>query len=175
MQTPELAYIGLGSNLQDPLSQLRRALRALQTLPNTTLIACSSAYQNPAIGPGQQPDYINAVAALRTALNAEELLAHLQSIETAQGRERLEHWGARTLDLDLLLYGDNIIQSATLTVPHPRMQERAFVLYPLHELNPALLLPGGTALTDMIATLGAVADNMTIHKFARLITPGSTA
>ncbi|MDX9873673.1 MAG: 2-amino-4-hydroxy-6-hydroxymethyldihydropteridine diphosphokinase [Spongiibacteraceae bacterium] len=142
------AFIGLGSNLQQPAEQLRRALAALRTLPGTQLGAISSFYGNPAIGPGEQPDYVNAVAELHTTLEPMALLRRLQAIELAHGRVRTERWGARTLDLDLLLYDQQVIDEPDLTVPHPRLTERDFVLVPLAEIAPDLRLPDGSAVTD---------------------------
>jgi 2-amino-4-hydroxy-6-hydroxymethyldihydropteridine diphosphokinase len=143
-------FIGLGSNLDEPLAQLRRALNALNALEHCRLGAVSPFYGNPAVGPGAQPDYINAVAELFTTLDADALLAHLQAIETAQGRVRSERWGARTLDLDLLLYGAETIATDMLQVPHPRIRERNFVLYPLHDIAPELSFPDGTPLIALL-------------------------
>lgn len=148
------AWIGIGSNLAGPAAQLRRAIQALQALPGTRLLASSPTYRSLAVGPGQQPDYLNAVAAIETTLPALELLHALQGIEAAQGRERLERWGPRTLDLDILLYGECIIEEPELTVPHPRMLERNFVLQPLLDIAPGLVLPDGSRLQDRAATLG---------------------
>lgn len=144
------AYIGLGSNLDDPLRQLRRALESLAQLPQTTLAGCSRFYRSAPLGPQDQPDYVNAVAALDTALAAEALLDALQAIETAQGRIRTRRWGPRTLDLDLLLYGDAVLATPRLCVPHPGLAERSFVLYPLYELAPELRLPDGRALAELL-------------------------
>ncbi len=146
----EVCYIGLGSNLNNPEHQLRRALLALASLPGTRLTASSRAYPNPAIGPGRQPDYLNLVACLHTTLAPLPLLHALQAIEQAQGRVREQRWAARSLDLDLLLYGQQVIDSAELTLPHPRMRERSFVLVPLGELAPELVLPDGTPLTNLL-------------------------
>lgn len=143
-------FIGLGSNLAEPLLQLQQALAALARLPHSRLGRVSPFYRNPALGPGTQPDYINAVAELFTALDAADLLENLQAIENAQGRVRSERWGARTLDLDLLLYGEQTIATATLQVPHPRLRERNFVLYPLHAIAPDLIFPDGTSLTALL-------------------------
>ena len=144
-------YIGLGSNLQDPALQLQRATEALRRLPQSRLLAVSPHYRSPAVGPGDQPDYRNAVAALDTDLEPLALLDQLQAIEQAQGRVRTVRWAARTLDLDLLLYGDRVIADARLTVPHPRIAERAFVLRPLADLAAGLMLPGGIAVSDLLA------------------------
>lgn len=143
-------FIGIGSNLDQPLQQVHCALRALAALDGSTLGAVSPFYRNPAIGPGEQPDFINAVAELHTSLTPLELLAHLQRIENAQGRVRNIRWNARTLDLDLLLYGDRIIALPELQVPHPRVRERNFVLYPLHDIAPTLTMPDGTPLITLL-------------------------
>jgi 2-amino-4-hydroxy-6-hydroxymethyldihydropteridine diphosphokinase len=143
-------FIGLGSNLDEPSRQLQRALAALGELEGCRLGRVSPFYGNPALGPGAQPDYVNAVAELFTELDAHALLASLQAVEAAQGRVRAERWGARTLDLDLLLYGAETIDSATLQVPHPRLRERNFVLYPLHDIAPDLRFPDGTPLTALL-------------------------
>ena len=143
-------YIALGANLGNPLEQLNSALKALGNLPSSELLACSPWYLSTAIGPGEQPDYINGVARLDTALEPLVLLDQLQAIETDHGRVRGERWGPRTLDLDLLLYGGLELSSARLTLPHPRMQERNFVLYPLSDLEPELTLPCGTPLGSLL-------------------------
>jgi 2-amino-4-hydroxy-6-hydroxymethyldihydropteridine diphosphokinase len=147
-----IAYVGLGSNLGQPRQQLLRALEALGQLPATQLQGSSPFYRSRAIGPGQQPDYINAVAQLETTISAGALLSRLQAIECAQGRERLQRWGPRTLDLDLLLYDQLMVQSPSLQIPHPRMRQRNFVVVPLHALCPELTLPDGTPLAAL-ATL----------------------
>ncbi|MBH3429896.1 2-amino-4-hydroxy-6-hydroxymethyldihydropteridine diphosphokinase [Pseudomonas alkylphenolica] len=131
----ERVYIGLGSNLDEPQAQLHSALNALRQLPDTQVTAVSAFYGSESLSPGQ-PRYTNAVAALETGLAPLALLDSLQSIEAAQGRERKERWGPRTLDLDILLYGDQVIDVPRLKVPHYHMQARPFVLYPLAELVP---------------------------------------
>jgi 2-amino-4-hydroxy-6-hydroxymethyldihydropteridine diphosphokinase len=147
----ERIYIGMGSNLADPAEQLRSAVEALGQLPQTSLAGVSAFYQSDSLLPGQ-PRYTNAVAALDSALAPLELLDALQAIENDQGRERLERWGPRTLDLDILLFGDRLIDEPRLKVPHYQIQERAFVLYPLAELAPpALHMPDGRTLADMLA------------------------
>ncbi len=135
------AYIGLGSNLADPLEQVKTAISNLQLLPDTQLLRWSSLYASPPMGPQDQPDYINAVAAIETALTADQLLNALQDIEHQQGRIRNRHWGERTIDLDVLLYGQNEIDELRLQVPHPGIALRAFVLYPLAEIAPDLNIP----------------------------------
>ncbi|XHF35757.1 2-amino-4-hydroxy-6-hydroxymethyldihydropteridine diphosphokinase [Pseudomonas chlororaphis] len=147
----ERIYIGMGSNLADPAEQLRSAVDALGQLPDTELVGVSAFYQSDSLLPGQ-PRYTNAVAALDSALAPLDLLDALQAIENDQGRERLERWGPRTLDLDILLFGDHLIDEPRLKVPHYHMQERAFVLYPLAELAPEdLSLADGRTLADLLA------------------------
>jgi 2-amino-4-hydroxy-6-hydroxymethyldihydropteridine diphosphokinase len=147
----ERIYIGMGSNLADPVEQLRSAALALTQLPQTELIGVSGFYQSDSLLPGQ-PRYTNAVAALDSDLAPLELLDALQAIENGQGRERLERWGPRTLDLDIVLFGDRLIDEPRLKVPHYHLQERAFVLYPLAELAPAdLRLADGRTLTALLA------------------------
>ena len=137
------SYIGLGSNLGDPETQLTSALAALDGIPDTGLVRCSSFYRSKPLGPGGQPDFINAVALLDSGLTAIALLARLQSIENRQGRVRDGiQWGPRTLDLDMLLYGTEIIDEPGLIVPHPEMRHRNFVLIPLLELAPDIEIPG---------------------------------
>ncbi|MFJ5286069.1 2-amino-4-hydroxy-6-hydroxymethyldihydropteridine diphosphokinase [Pseudomonas sp. NPDC088429] len=144
-------YIGMGSNLADPAEQLRSAVEALGQLPQTLVAGVSAFYQSDSLLPGQ-PRYTNAVAALDSLLSPIQLLDALQAIENDQGRERLERWGPRTLDLDILLFGDRLIDEPRLKVPHYQIQERAFVLYPLAELAPAdLHLPDGRTLADLLA------------------------
>ena len=147
-------YVGLGANLGDPRAALEAAFAALAKLPATTLVARSSLYASAPVD-AAGPDFQNAVAALDTTLDASALLAALQAIELAHGRERPYRNAPRTLDLDLLLYGDQRIGSAALTVPHPRMRERAFVLLPLTELAPDLVLPDGTSIASLLPAVGA--------------------
>ena len=147
----ERIYIGMGSNLAEPAEQLRSAVQALAQLPDTQLVGVSAFYQSDSLLPGQ-PRYTNAVAALDSHLAPLDLLDALQAIETGQGRERLERWGPRTLDLDILLFGDHLIDEPRLKVPHYHMQARAFVLYPLAELAPVdLRLADGRLLKDLLA------------------------
>ncbi len=137
------AYIGLGSNLQNPVQQIVTAIEELDRLPFTTLHAYSSLYLSRPMGPSDQPAYINAVAWLKTRLDAPTLLSELHSIENHHGRNRsTERWGPRTLDLDILVYGNNFLSSQDLTIPHPGVKWREFVLYPLHEINKNLIIPG---------------------------------
>ena len=145
------AYIGLGSNLDNPAEQLRQAQTALARQPGIHLAACSRFYRSAPLGPQDQPDYVNAVAALDTELAPEALLDALQAVEAAQGRVRLRRWGPRTLDLDILLYGDAVLATPRLSVPHPGLAERNFVLHPLAELAPDLVLPDGRTLAELLA------------------------
>lgn len=137
------AYVGLGSNLAGPRRQVNSGLRGLAALDRSRLVRCSSLYGSPPMGGLPQPDYVNAVAHIVTRLEAGELLERLRALEHAHGRVRgEERWAARTLDLDLLLYGDARIHTAALQVPHPGLAERDFVLVPLREVAPALVVPG---------------------------------
>ncbi|MDF2794979.1 MAG: 2-amino-4-hydroxy-6-hydroxymethyldihydropteridine diphosphokinase [Pseudomonas orientalis] len=146
----ERIYIGMGSNLAAPQQQLRSAIDALAQLPGTTLAGVSAFYQSDSLLPGQ-PRYTNAVAALDCDLAPLDLLDALQAIENDQGRQRVERWGPRTLDLDILLFGDCLIDEPRLKVPHYQMHLRAFVLYPLAELAPAnLQLPDGKSLSGLL-------------------------
>lgn len=148
----ERVYIGLGSNLSTPLQQLHSALAALDLIPQTQLVAHSSFYASDPLGPADQPRYVNAVAALDTELQPWVLLDALQRIEQEQGRVRkAERWGPRTLDLDILTFGQRQISDEHLTVPHYHMHARAFVLYPLAELAPQLALSDGRTLTELLA------------------------
>lgn len=136
------AYIGLGSNLDGPMSQVMQALEELDQLPQSRCVARSSLYLSKPMGPPDQPEYVNAAAALDTSLGAEQLLQCLQALEQRHGRVRGgQRWGARALDLDLLAYGQARIDTEVLTVPHPGIVARDFVLYPLYEIAPALELP----------------------------------
>lgn len=150
-----LAYVGLGSNLDGPEQQVRMAIAELAELPDTRLIDVSPLYVSPPLGPSGQPDYVNGVAMLDTGLAPHALLDCLQTLEDLHHRVRDVRWGARTLDLDLLLYGDEIIRSPRLTVPHPEIGKRAFVLIPLSDLAPALSVPGMGKLSDLIAPFAA--------------------
>ena len=142
-------YIALGSNLEHPQAQLTAALQALNELSDSRLTAVSSFYQSKPLGPQDQPDYVNAVACLETSLAPLALLDELQRIEHEQGRVRLRRWGERTLDLDILLYADHIIQSERLTVPHYDMHQREFVIIPLVEIAPHLVLPNGQSIQTL--------------------------
>lgn len=145
------AFIGLGSNLENPRQQVSTALQELATLPATRVSARSSLYSSAPLGPTDQPAYINAVARLETQLPAAVLLEALQAIEAQHGRVRKgEHWGPRTLDLDILLYAAEQIDTARLRVPHPGIAARNFVLQPLAEIAPALEIPGIGAVRELL-------------------------
>lgn len=139
-------FIGLGSNLDDPISQVMSACQALGQLPDSELVTVSSLYSSKPVGPQDQPDFINAVAMLDTRLTAEALLDALQAQEQAQGRVRRRHWGERSIDLDLLLYGQHTIQTERLIVPHKELTSRSFVVVPILEIAPLLALPNGQKL-----------------------------
>lgn len=144
-----LAYIGLGANLGDARGALASALAALGALPDTSLLRCSSVWRSAPID-SSGPDYLNAVVELRTALAPIELLQRLQAIELAHGRERPYRNAPRTLDLDLLLVDALMLDTPELTLPHPRAHERAFVLAPLAELAPALVIPGRGRVSELL-------------------------
>jgi 2-amino-4-hydroxy-6-hydroxymethyldihydropteridine diphosphokinase len=141
-----LAYIAIGSNLASPLEQVNAAVNALAEIPDSRVISVSSFYRTPPLGPQDQPDYLNAAVALETTLDADALLNHTQRIELQQGRTRkAERWGPRTLDLDIMLFGNEVINTPRLTVPHYDMQNRGFMLWPLFEIAPELRFPDGPA------------------------------
>ncbi|WP_338057553.1 2-amino-4-hydroxy-6-hydroxymethyldihydropteridine diphosphokinase [Sulfuriflexus mobilis] len=145
------AYIGLGSNLGEPLKQLQTAFAALDKLTNTRVSKRSSFYASKPMGPADQPDYINAVAEIETALAPQDLLLAMQAIEQLQGRDRSgERWGPRTLDLDILLYAEEVIATDSLQVPHPGLAGRDFVLIPLAEIAPDVVIPGQSALRQLL-------------------------
>lgn len=145
------AFIGLGANLGEREAQVRRALAALADLPGTRLLAASSFYRSAPVGVGAQPDFINAVAEIQTTLAARALLEALLAAERRFGRRREFPGAPRTLDLDLLLYGDRVIAEPGLIVPHPRMHERAFVLAPLAEIAPDIAIPGKGQVKTLLA------------------------
>lgn len=150
----EIVYLGLGANLNAPREQLVNAVVALRQLPHSEFIAVSHHYASKPMGPQDQPDYVNAVAAIKTTLSPEQLLDLTQKIELEHGRVRKkERWGPRTLDIDILLFGEQIINTERLTVPHYGLTEREFVVYPLLEIAPNLLLPSGIKLNTITATL----------------------
>jgi len=145
------AFIGLGSNLETPLEQVTRAVQEIAQLDQTELLAQSRWYRSNPVGPEGQPDYINGAVLISTALDAHELLDKLQDIENAHRRVRKLHWGPRTLDLDILLFGQQTIATERLTVPHAYLRERSFVLYPLADMCRDLVLPSGEELESLLA------------------------
>ena len=148
---PRRCYIGLGSNLREPAAQIAEAFGELERLPRTLLVRRSSLYRSAPIGKPDQPEFINAVAVLETELSPAELLEALLAIEAHHGRVRGEPNGPRTLDLDLLLFGDEVIHLPQLDVPHPRMHERAFVLRPLAEVDPEAVIPGQRPMRELLS------------------------
>ena len=154
-----VAFIGLGSNLgnerngifESPKQQLLNAIQSIDNQTTIHLISTSYFYQTEAIGPGDQPDYINAAIKIKTSLSANQLLLALQNIENQQGRVRKERWGARTLDLDILIFDQLIENSEQLILPHPRAHERAFVLAPLNDLDPNLVIPKRGNISSLLA------------------------
>lgn len=155
-------FIALGSNLDNPLQQVICAARAISTLRNCQLDAWSPVYVSAPQGGIEQPDFMNAVVRVKTELDPFELLDALQAIERAQGREREVHWGPRTIDLDIILFADQVLHTDRLVVPHPHWENRAFVVFPLFDINPDLILPGGQTLREI---KGQLAE----QKLARLL------
>jgi 2-amino-4-hydroxy-6-hydroxymethyldihydropteridine diphosphokinase len=151
------ASIGLGANLGDAVATVKSALQALDALPGTRLVRASRLYQTPAWGKTDQPAFVNAAAIVETSLDARALLDAMLAIERDFGRDRAtdgsDRWGARTLDLDLLLYGDDTIDEPGLRVPHPHLHERAFALVPLVEIAPELVIPGHGRAADLVAAM----------------------
>lgn len=156
MQKKITAYIGLGSNLSDPRAQVIDAAKAIGDISASNVIALSSLYLSKPMGPQDQDDYINAVIALETSLSALELLDALQGIENSAGRVRKDNrWGARILDCDILLYGNESIRNERLTVPHYGMKLREFVLLPLAEIAPSLRLPDGSSISELASEISS--------------------
>lgn len=156
------AYIGLGANLDDPAAQVEQALEELSRLTESRLAARSSLYSSAPVGYAEQPDFINAVAAIETRLSPRGLLEALLDIEHTHGRNRTFRNAPRTLDLDLLLYGDAHFHEENLTLPHPRMHERAFVLLPLVEIAPGLMIPGHGSVDALLSLCG----NQSVHQYS---------
>ncbi|WP_312155743.1 2-amino-4-hydroxy-6-hydroxymethyldihydropteridine diphosphokinase [Lelliottia nimipressuralis] len=151
-----LAYIAIGSNQASPLEQVNAAVQALGEIPQSRLVKVSAFYRTPPLGPQDQPDYLNAAVVLETSLDAETLLDNTQRIELQQGRQRkAERWGPRTLDLDIMLFGDEVINTDRLTVPHYDMKNRGFMLWPLWEVAPELTFPNGESLQAILQQLNA--------------------
>jgi len=150
-----VAYVALGANICDPRRQLEAAIEQLKNLPDTDFVLVSGFYRSAPLGYVDQADFLNAVARLDTTLPAEQLLENLQKMEQRQSRERSFPNAPRTLDLDLLLYGDSILDSPRLTLPHPRMHERAFVLQPLLELDSEISIPGKGKAGALLSACGS--------------------
>lgn len=149
-----ICYIGIGANLNNPAHQIQLALGSLQQLAQSRLLVHSSTYGSKPLGPQDQPDYQNAVAKIETQLSPLALLDALQAIEQQQGRVKLRHWGERCIDLDILLYDQQCIQHPRLTVPHSELKKRSFVVTPLQEIAPDLILPDGSAITEIEPEFG---------------------
>lgn len=150
------AYVALGSNLDDPSAQIRAALLRLQTLEATRLVSTSRLYRSAPLGPQDQPEFVNAVVGLLTHLEPRELLVRLKQVEADMGREvPVRRWGPRRIDLDLLVYGTQRIDEPDLIVPHPGVPERNFVLYPLRDIAPDLIVPGQGSVTSLAARVGS--------------------
>jgi 2-amino-4-hydroxy-6-hydroxymethyldihydropteridine diphosphokinase len=157
-----IAYVGLGSNVGDREAMLRMALEQLAALPSTALTKASSFYETEPVGVSDQPWFLNAVAELDTDLTPGQLMWNLQRVERALGRSRRERWGPRTIDLDLLLAGDLVIEEPGLVLPHPELLNRAFALVPLVEIDPLLVHPvTGETLLQHLARLGS---GKTVHR-----------
>lgn len=154
--TQTTTYIGLGSNMQNPLKQLNLAVAALNEIPDTEVLAVSDFYWNKAQGPVPQDDFLNGVACLTTKLSPALLHQHLILIENKHGRKRDVRYGPRILDLDLLLYDDLQINTATLTIPHPEIRNRNFVLFPLKQIAPQLTLPTGEKIADLLKKVPSI-------------------
>lgn len=146
----QLGYVGLGSNLDNPVKQVERAIELIGELSGTMVKARSSLYRSAPLGPVEQPDFVNAAVTVQTVLGARELLDQLQDIERVLGRERGKRWGPRVIDLDLLVFADEVINEPGLKVPHPGIGERNFVLLPLREIAPELVIPGLGRLADIV-------------------------
>lgn len=145
-----IAYIGLGSNLEQPYQQIKNAIIAINNLSNTHIIADSGYFKSKPMGPENQPDYVNAVVELHTLLSAVELLEQCQAIEKQQGRIKTRHWGERTIDLDILMFADTQMETDNLTLPHPGICQRDFVYIPLLKLRPDIVVPGKGVLKTIV-------------------------
>lgn len=144
------AFVALGSNLGDPAQQIHRALEAISAIDSARLLRVSRLYRSPPWGPVAQPAFVNAVAELACVLEPAELLAELLAIEVTMGRERRERWGPRIIDLDLLWFGGRVVDTPTLSIPHPHLAERAFVLQPWADLDPGCVVPGRGSVGDLL-------------------------
>lgn len=160
----ERIFIGLGSNQGKSLALLRKARQEMASLPSTEIVRCSSLYRTAAWGKTGQADFINQVVELKTALSPYDLLAALQNIEIKLGRRKAERWGPRAIDLDILLYGQEVITGRELTIPHPYMRERRFVLIPLAEIAPDCVFPEGDRIQEVFDRLGTRDGEMPVRK-----------
>ena len=149
-----IVYIGLGSNMESPKQQIKSAIKSIEGIAAIQILGVSSLYKSKPIGPQNQDDYINAVAKIGTDLKPHELLECMQDIENGQGRIRKKRWGPRTLDLDILMFGDEIIKDDKLTIPHSDIENRSFVLAPLAEVDFNCLIPGKGMARDLLAIIG---------------------
>ncbi len=168
------AVLGLGGNLGDPVAAFAAALAGLDAHPGVTLRAVSSVWRTPPWGRLDQPEFLNMAVLVETALPARELLTLVLAIEKGQGRERIERWGPRTLDIDILSYGDAVIDEPGLQVPHPRLAERAFALAPLAEIAPGMVV-GGRKVGDLLAELGDETIRRDLEAISRLNSLGARA
>lgn len=159
------AFIGMGANLNHPVRQIEKGIKGLNLCPDILVDAISPLYSSQPVGPQDQPDFVNCVVKITTRLSAQNLLLTLQTIENNQGRQRLQDWGPRIIDLDILLYGDHVINESNLVVPHEEMQNRGFVLLPLLDLAPDLTIPTLGTLTSLIETC----PHMLLNKMANEI------
>ena len=149
-----IAYIGLGSNMNSPVKQIKSAITSIEEIISTKIIGMSSLYKSKPVGPQNQDDYINAVIKIETKLVPYQLLECLHDIEEKHGRIRNEHWGPRILDLDSLIFGNEIMVDEKLTIPHPEIENRSFVLAPLIEIDPDCIIPKKGLASDLLATIG---------------------
>jgi 2-amino-4-hydroxy-6-hydroxymethyldihydropteridine diphosphokinase len=156
-------YIGLGSNIEQPDLQIKTAITALNNLPGTKVLTDSGYFKSKPMGPEDQPDYVNAVVELQTSMGASELLEQCQLIEQQQGRVKQRHWGERCIDLDILLYAGQEIESDALTVPHPGVCKRDFVYLPLLKINSEIEIPGNGRLRDIVNSEGMKTSNTDYH------------
>lgn len=161
----ETVFIGLGSNMGDKYLNIKIAVQFLKNITGVFIIKESSIYLTKAWGKEDQDDFLNQVVKIETTLSPRQLLTKLQEIEIKMGRERVEKWGPRLIDLDILLYGDQVISSQELTVPHPYMQKRLFVLYPLQEIEPELVFPDGRGIKEVLLSVYDHEGGRSIKKY----------
>ena len=152
----KIAYIGLGSNMHSPIKQIKSAIKLIEEIASTEITDVSSLYKSKPVGPQDQDDYINAVVKIETELMPYELLERIQEIEKQHGRIRGERWGPRVIDLDILMFGNKIMTDQKLTIPHPEIHNRSFVLVPLAEIDSDCEIPGKGLISDLLATIDTV-------------------